>query len=109
MSRSGWKKMELEAASILHGSRYPANTGGQVDVESATIVAQVKNVKVFSLPRIEREAEAIGRVGNAKNKTGILMVKRSAGKGTATPWLIVMTASTFRELMGARPMEPPDA
>ena len=101
--------MELEAASLLHGSRYPANTGGQVDVESATIVAQVKNVKVFSLPRIEREAEAIGRVGNAKNKTGILMVKRSAGKGTMTPWLIVMTASTFRELMGSLPAETPDA
>ena len=100
--------MELEAASILHGSRYPANTGGQVDVESATIVAQVKNVKMFSLPRIEREAEAIGRVGNAKNKTGILMVKRSAGKGKTTPWLIVMTASTFRELMGALPTETAD-
>ena len=100
--------MELEAASLLHGSRYPANTGGQVDVESATIVAQVKNVKVFPLPRIEREAEAIGRVGNAKNKTGILMVKRSAGKGKPTPWLIVMTASTFRDLMGALPTETPD-
>ena len=106
MSKTGWKKMELEAASLLHGARYPANTGGSVDVESAQVVAQVKNVRVFSLARMEVEAEAIARVGNAKNKTGIVMVKRSAGKGTTTPWLVVMTAGTFRELLD-RPQEAP--
>ena len=99
MARTTWKRMEREAASLLHGARYPANTGGQVDVESARVVAQVKNVRVFSLTRMELEAEAIARLGAAKNKTGILMVKRSAGKGKTTPWLIVMTAGMFRDLI----------
>ena len=102
MARTTWKRMELEAASLLHGARYPANTGGQVDVESAQIVAQVKNVRVFSLSRMEVEAEAIARIGNAKNKTGILMIKRSAGKGISTPWLICMTAAMFREMREGR-------
>ena len=107
MAKTTWKRMELEAASLLHGARYPANTGGQVDVESAQVVAQVKNVRVFSLTRMEIEAEAIARIGNARNKTGILMVKRSAGKGKTTPWLIVMTAGMFREMTGPRPTEEP--
>src|SRR3990172_5005234 len=94
MARTTWKRMELEAASLLHGARDPANTGGKGDVESSAVVAQVKNVRVFPLSRMEVEVEAIARVGNAKNKTGILMVKRSAGKGKNTPWLIVMTAAS---------------
>ena len=37
------------------------------------------------------------------------MVKRSAGRGVATPWLLVITEGTFRYLNGRLPMEPPPA
>lgn len=98
MARTTWKRAERDAASILHGARYPANQGGAVDVESSRFVAEVKNVKRFSALQIERECLAIERAANLKNKVGVLMVKRSAGKGKDTPWLICMTAAMFREL-----------
>ena len=100
VARKNWKAAERDAASILHGARYPANTGGKVDVESSSVVALVKIVRVFSLTRMGKEAAEIARIGNLKNKTGILMVKQSAGRGKNTPWLVVMTAGMFRELTG---------
>ena len=109
MSRHGWKKRELEAASILHGKRFPASSGGPIDVESAGYVAQVKNVKRFSLLQAERECLEIERQGNLKNKIGIVMVRRSAGKGRETPWLVMMTAGMFREMSGPLPTEARDA
>jgi len=77
-----------------------------VDVESELYVAEVKNVKRLSLLQLEREALEIERVGNLKNKIGLVLVKRSAGKGKPTPWLVVMTAGTFRELTD-RPQDAP--
>ena len=106
MARTTWKQAERDAASILHGKRFPANMGGAVDVEGDRVVAQVKNVRRFSLLQSERAAIEIERVGNLKNKTGIVMVHRSAGRGKETPWLVVMTAGTFRELTD-RPQEAP--
>ena len=74
--------------------------GGAVDVEGDRVVAQVKNVKRFSVLQMERAVLEIERVGNLKHKTGIVMVHRSAGRGKETPWLVVMTAGMFRELTG---------
>ena len=105
MSKTGWKKRELEAASVLHGKRFPANTGGSIDVESAGVVAQVKARRTLSLAQMEKLALEIERVGEQKHKAGILMVKRSAGKGRETPWLIVSTAGVWREMNGALPTE----
>lgn len=107
MARTTWKKREIEAASILHGARYPANTGGAIDVESSRYVAEVKNVKRFSLLQAERECQEIERQGHLKNKIGIVMVRRSAGKGKETPWLVMMTAGMFREMSGPLPTEDP--
>ena len=100
--------MELEAASLLHGKRFPANQGCAVDVESLLYVAEVKNVKRFSLLQLERECVEIERVGNLKNKSGLVLLKRSAGKGRETEWLVCMTAGTFREMSGALPTETHD-
>ena len=106
MARKTWKQAERDAASILHGKRFPANTGGGIDVESAGVVAQVKARRTLSLAQIERFALEIERVGEQKRKAGILMLKRSAGKGRETPWLIVSTAGVWRELNGPLPAEP---
>ena len=106
MSRHGWKQAERDAASILHGARFPANQGGAVDVESPRFVAEVKNVKRLSVLQLERECIEIERQGNLKNKVGLVLVKRSAGRGKETTWLVCMTAGTFRELT-ATPEEGP--
>ena len=78
-----------------------------MDVESSAFCCQVKARRVMALAQIEAEAVEIERIGTQKNKVGILMVKRSAGKGKPTPWLIVMTAAAFREMSGPLPTEAP--
>ena len=100
MARSTWKQAERDAASLLHGQRFPANQGGPVDVETDRCVVEVKNVRRLSLLEIERESLAIERVGAVKRKVGVVMVHRSAGRGHKTPWIVCMTASMFRELLG---------
>lgn len=79
--------------------------GGYVDVESDGIVAQVKERRTLSLAQLEALAVEIERIGAQKSKAGIVMVKRSAGRGVCTPWLIVMHESVFRHMNGALPGE----
>ena len=107
MSRTGWKRAERVAAGLIGGKRYPANQGNFVDCESTTICAQVKERRTLSLAALEALALEIERVAFQKTppKAGIVMAKRSAGAGRPTPWLIVMTAATFRELCGALPQD----
>ena len=57
-----WKQFEREVARLLGGSRYPANSGGRIDVESAEYVAQVKHRKTMSVPELERWATEIHRI-----------------------------------------------
>lgn len=87
MSRTAWKQCERTAAACYAGSRYKANTGGPLDFETETHVGQVKNVKRLALPQLERLALEIDAQGRAKGKIGVLVVKRSAGIGKATPLL----------------------
>lgn len=107
MARSTWKRREREAARLVGGVRHPANTGGFVDCESDSYVIQVKERGRCSLTELETLALEIDRVATQKQKAGLILVKRSAGRGHATPWLVVMTAATFRHLNGALPMDPP--
>ena len=106
MSRHHWKNREREAAAMVAGRRYPANMGGPIDVEGPVFVAQVKERKRLSLLEIETLALEIERQGQLKTKAGIVMVKRSGGRGTETPWLICMTAATFRLINGPLPTDP---
>jgi hypothetical protein len=103
VSRTGWKRAERAAAALLGGRRHPANVGGLVDAESDGVVAQVKERKHLSLAQLEALAVEIARVGGQKDKAGIVMVKRSAGRGVPTPWLIVMTEDVWRYMNGPLP------
>lgn len=105
MSRTAWKLRERQAAQIIGGHRHAANTGGDVDVESPGYVCQVKERKRLSLTAVEELALHIERVATQRNKAGLLIVKRSARK--PTPFLVVMTAATFRYLNGRLPVEAP--
>lgn len=106
MARTSWKMRERQAAQLIGGSRYPANQGGLVDCESGSTVCQVKERRTLSLAALEALALEIERVGAQKNKAGVVMVKRSAGRGRETPWLIIMTGAVWREMNGRLPTEP---
>ncbi len=97
-----WKQLEREVAHLLGGHRYPANTGGRVDVESAQYVAQVKLVKTLSLASLEALAVEMERIGEEQGKIGVVVVKRRAGRGKETPGLIVVTEEAWRKLEWTR-------
>lgn len=109
MSRTGWKRAERDAASLLHGARYPANTGGLIDVESAQYVAQVKARRTLSLRQLESLVLELERQGQGRQKAGFVMMKRAGGRGRPTPWIVAMTGGVFRELIGvaADTLAPP--
>jgi len=97
-----WKQLEREVAHLLGGRRYAANTGGRVDVESPTVVAQVKHVQRLSLAQLEALAVEMAALGEDKGKIGVVVVKRRAGRGKETPWLIVVTEEVWRKLEWTR-------
>ena len=107
MSRTGWKQRERDVARTVGGRRYPANTGARVDVESDGHVIQVKERKTLSLAQAEALAVEMERIAFQMSppKLGELWVKRSAGRGTSTPWLVVMTEATWKAMNGRTPME----
>ncbi len=102
LSNKPWKSTERDVARLLSGSRYPANSGGRIDVESAEYVAQVKHRKTMSVPELERWATEIEQIGAEKGKTGILVVKRRAGRGHSTRTLIILTEAAFLALARSR-------
>ena len=97
-----WKQLEREVAHLLGGRRYAANTGGRVDVESPTVVAQVKHVQRLSLAQLEALAVEMAALGEERGKVGIVVVKRRAGRGKETPGLIVVTEEAWRKLEWTR-------
>ncbi len=93
-----WKAEERRAAALLGGRRYPANSGGLIDVEASRVLAQVKHVNRLSLAALERLALEAEQAGLKKGKAGIVIVKRRAGRGTRTPRLVVLTEPAWRAL-----------
>jgi len=98
MADKAWKKEERTAAAILSGERLPANSGGRVDVESDTYLAQVKNVARLSLAQLEELALEMTTLGEEQGKIGMVVVKRKGGRGRKTPRLIVMAETAWRNL-----------
>jgi hypothetical protein len=93
-----WKAEERCSARLLDGARYPANSGGRVDVEGATFVAQVKHLRACSLATLEALAVEMAAIGQQRGKVGVVVVKRRAGIGRSTPRLLVMTEAVFQTL-----------
>ncbi len=96
MTSRPWKEEERRVARLLGGTRYPANSGGRVDVEGPTVVAQVKHVRRLSLAQLEALALEMQAIGSKKGKAGLVVVKRRAGGGHTTPRLVVMTEEGWR-------------
>jgi len=98
MTDKPWKATERDVAHFLGGRRYAANTGGRVDVESPTVVAQLKHVQRLSLAQLELLAVEMEEIGKERGKVGVVAVKRRAGRGRSTRTLIVMTEAAFLAL-----------
>ena len=98
MADKAWKQEERNVARLVNGTRYPANQGGRVDVESPSTIAQVKHVQRLSLAKLEALAVEMAALGTERGKTGVVVVKRRAGAGIPTPRLVVMTEHVYREL-----------
>ncbi len=90
-----WKGEERQAATLIGGTRFAANTGGRIDAESPQIVAQVKHVKRLSLAELEALAVEMATLGAKRGKVGVVVVKRRAGRGMPTNRLVVMTQAVF--------------
>jgi len=99
MADKHWKQLERDVARLLGGSRYPANSGGRIDVESSEYVAQVKHVQRLSLAQLEALAVEMEQIGAEKGKTGILVIKRRAGRGHPTKALVILTEAAFLALV----------
>src|SRR5262245_58914240 len=100
-----WKQAERDAGVIIGGARKWANSGEEIDVESKWAVGQVKHRRVCSLHELETLALEAERQGAQRSKVGMVLVKRRAGRGQETPWLIVLTEAAFREMSGPLPGE----
>lgn len=109
MSRTGWKAMERTSAALFGANhkRFPANQGHRADFEGPSYIGQCKNVRTLSLAALEALAVEMERLGaqSSPPKIGVVVVKRSAGVGRATPHLVVLTEHAWREMAGRLPQE----
>lgn len=77
-----------------------------MDGESQSAVWQVKERRTLSLAQLEALAVEMERLGAQSQRAGLVVVKRSAGRGVETPMMVVCTEATWRHLMGAMPTDP---
>ncbi|SRR5216684_1408206 len=100
MSRTGWKNFERVVAAKLGGKRYPANTGGGVDVAAPGIIVQCKERKVLPFKQLEELVLAIET--EAQNHPepviGLVVARRSAGSGKHTIPLVVLSLEEWCQL-----------
>lgn len=96
MGDKDWKQLEREVGLLVGGTRYPANQGGRVDVESPTYVVQVKHRQALSLEQITRLVEEIESIGRSKGKQGLVVLKVKRGKGRSSPLLVVQSGEQWR-------------
>jgi len=104
MGNTSWKQMERDVARLIGGTRYPANTGGPIDVESPQYIVQAKERRSLSLEALTQLVEEIEGIAKAKCKHGLLAVKVRRGKGKYSPILIIQTAEQWDEHKKAQPV-----
>ena len=96
MSSQQWKQTERDVGLIVGGTRYPANSGDRVDIETPLYVVQVKERKALSLEILTQLVEEMESIGKQRSKKGLVAVKVCRGKGRASPILIVQSATQWK-------------
>lgn len=107
MSRTAWKLRERQAAAIFNTTRAPANTGGPWDFCSDAYVGQVKERKALSIAELTALTLEMERLGAQMSppRSGVVVVKHSAGRGRPTPFVVCCTETVWRALNGRMPTE----
>lgn len=95
MSDKPFKQFERVCAQLIGGDRFPANQGGDVDVESDTLSGQCKLVKNMPLAELSRQVVQIEAAAKKKGKRGVLFIKHRNGRGNPTPLLVIMTEENW--------------
>jgi len=96
-NKEAGKALERYVASLHpQGRRYPADTGGPVDVEWPGVIFQCKHRAALSLGELTRLVE--DRPAGAYH---VLAVKHRRGKGVESPVLFVLHELEFLRLVRA--------
>ena len=95
MTEAYFKRFERMCADLIHGTRYPANTGGKIDVESQEWAGQCKIVAECSLEALTKMVEETQAVAAKKGKRGVLLIRVKRGRGVKAPTLAVLTSETW--------------
>ena len=96
------KAFEREVGKILHGKRYPSDTGGIVDVLTEhNIHVQCKKWKQLSMKELEYfVCEIADYVKHQKlSGTGVVAHKRPLGKGRHSEVLVTLKAEDFYKIL----------
>lgn len=100
MSKKGWKAVERVVAKALGTTRMgptgPTNDAVTTDGEWGVEVKNHKSIPWASVEDWLRLAEKRAREQGQKHAA--LVVKRSAGAGRPTPYLVVISLETLAEL-----------
>ena len=97
-----WRDYERKCAAVIGGKRFAASSGGRVDIESDSLVAQCKERAEISFPEMGRLAAEMEAIGKERGKLGVLFVRHKAGRGFPSPGMVVMSHATFEALLERR-------
>jgi hypothetical protein len=92
---SAWKQFERDAALLIDGKRFWANSGESLDIEGPAMIGQCKLVKTLSLNALTKLCEKMA----GQHKIGVVCTKVRRGCGYESEPIISMT---FREFMRLR-------
>jgi len=98
VSKTGWKQAERDAAALFGGTRYPANMGMRVDVNSEFFAVQVKNVRRLPIKELVALTEEMQVEGRRSSRFPVVVIKPSVGAGRPTPYLVVMPGAGWQAL-----------
>ena len=94
---TNWKDHERACAALISGHRYPANSGGKVDVASERYVAQCKEVKELSLAGLTRLVQDTDAEAAKVRKRGVVFVKLKTGRGVPSVTLVVQSVESWTQ------------
>lgn len=93
------KEAERRAAARLGAKRYPADTGGPIDAESATLAIQVKSSLRWPSDAL-LDALDTARRGAPNGKLGVALLERRYGQGKKRRAVVVVDADDWVEWFG---------
>lgn len=89
VSPSSWKEIERTVAALTGGVR-TWNSDDDIDVVTPDYAIEVKNRQGITIAQCERWLDHNQKKAAGRGLKNALVVKRRAGRGTKTPYLLVL-------------------